>query len=114
MELRESEISNSGKVIFTTASLSPDLVVATYYVMLVYENLSFWASRLPALYGEGVLAVPDKRFLNWSVKLDLYTPLGRPYWVFPAPFGPAKFINDPRYITAEALRPSAKRLAANP
>lgn len=44
---------------------------------------------------------------------DLKTPTGRPIWVFPAPFFPERFINDPHYTKVESRGPTIEQVAAN-
>lgn len=108
LELLESEIPNAGKGIFTTIYLGPYHVVATYCGTFVHKNLSVGASHRLYVYREGDLAVPDKGFLKWGVKLDLQTPSGRPIWVFPAFFFSACFLNNPSYTKTKERRPFAE------
>lgn len=64
LELRESEIRNVGKGVFTTFRRGPDHVVSIYYGTMLYEKLSVGASSRPAVHGEGALVVPVKGFLK--------------------------------------------------
>lgn len=71
-------------------------------------------SRCPDLHGKGALAIPLKIFLKYDTELERKTAAGPLTLVFPAIFWPERFIKDERSTKAEASRPTAKKLAANP
>lgn len=108
MELRESEILNSGKRIFNTLSLRPNHVVAIYFGTLEYENLTVGGHRRTDVYGEGAMGVMATGGLKWGMKRDFNTPTGCKIQVYPAPSCPCRFLKETRYTTAEARRTSTE------
>lgn len=114
LELRGSEIPNAGKGMFTTVLLGNFHEIAIHYGTLVLENIFDIASSCPAVYSEGALVVPPDILINCGMELEFEKPSGCPIGVFPSPFFPARFRNDPRSKTAEERLPALKKLVSLP
>lgn len=81
MQLRIAQIGskNVWKGIFTTVSLGPHQVGASYYLTFVYSNLPVVVSRHPVVYGEGFLADSVKELLKWGMESTLRDDLSVPF-----------------------------------
>lgn len=73
-------MADARRGIFKTVSLDPEQVVATYYGMLMYDNLSVGAARRPDLYEKVSLPVLAEGFMKWGIKLYYKTPCGLLTW----------------------------------